>query len=151
MDRQTEREKGRERESQVLCRKLNMAKRVCTGGRSIILARVMVREGVRSPGIQMENPGVTCKGLNRVVLSRQHGGQLAQAERGKGSDGTELCPRISQPFSRCRAACLGTGGDTNPSGVPRKGQSPFLTAAQDCSSSFITVGGHWVGALYIVE
>ena len=126
MDRQMEREKGKERESQVLCRKLNMAKRVRTGGRPIILARVMVREGVRSPGIQMENPGVTCKGLNRVVLSRHHGGQLAQAERGKGSDrGPSCVPAFRSPSPGAVQPAWALGVTPTPQGFLGKASPLF--------------------------
>ena len=105
----------------------------------------MVIGGVQSPGIQMENPGVTCKGLKWVVLSRQHGGQLAPAEREGQRQGAERCPRILQPLSKC--SLPGHWECHQPSGVPGKGQPPFLAAAQDCSSSFTTGEGHWVGTL----
>lgn len=117
-----EREKGREREGQVLRRKLNMVVE-STYRWEICYLRVMVIGGVQSPGIQMENPGVTCKGLKRVVLSRQHGGQLARAETGGGDRELSCVPAFCSPSPG--AACLGTRRDTNPQGFLGKASPLF--------------------------
>lgn len=52
--------------------------------RSIILDRMVVREGLLSSRYRAEHPGAACKGLKEVVLSRQQGGQCGSSREREG-------------------------------------------------------------------